>query len=56
MSKRTHEDKTIELAKSVVMAFWNGEAGRDFDAFYDRIVYLNNELVEHHGYVPPESR
>jgi len=54
--KVTKKDHTIELAKAVVTAFWEGEPGRDWDAFYDRMVYLNNELAEHHGYESPPER
>lgn len=53
---KPQKDRTIELAKALVTSFWLGESGRDPDAFYDRIVYLNNELVEHHGYRPPEQK
>ena len=55
MPKKTKDDRTIKLAKAVVTAFWKGEVGRDPDAFYDRIVYLNNELVNRHAYEPPEG-
>ena len=49
-----YDDDTIELAKQVVTSFWNGDPGRDPDAFYDLIVRLNNVLVERHDYIPPD--
>lgn len=43
--KKKDKENVEELACEVVKAFWEGEPSKDEDAFYDRIVALNNKLV-----------
>lgn len=43
--KKDKEESVEELACEVVKAFWANEHNDDEDAFYDKIVHLNNKLA-----------